>query len=143
MLTAAEERIRELNPGATVRLYGQEPNGESFGVCRSDMVIKGQEPDNIAFGNTLSDDRFKGERFHRMLSNPPFGVDWKKVEDEVREEADKLGMKGRFGAGLPADQRRPASVPAAHAGQDAYRRRHAPRHRHERLAAVHRRRRLG
>lgn len=101
MLSAADEYIRELNPRATVRLYGQELNGESFGVCRSDMVIKGQEPDNIAFGNTLSDDKFKAERFHYMLCNPPFGVDWKKVEAEVREEADKLGTRGRFGAGLP------------------------------------------
>jgi type I restriction enzyme M protein len=101
MLSVAEEYIKELNPSATVELFGQEINGESFSVCRSDMVIKGQRADNIAFGDTLADDQFKDRRFHYMLSNPPFGVDWKAAKDEVEAEHEALGDEGRFGAGLP------------------------------------------
>lgn len=101
MLTAAEEQIRALNPDATVHVYGQELNPESWAICRSDMMIKGQDPENIKFGNSFSDDGHRGETFDYMLANPPFGVEWKKVKEAVEWEHDKLGESGRFGAGLP------------------------------------------
>ncbi len=100
MLSAAEELITSLNPNAAVKLFGQEINAESYAICRSDMMLKGQDPSNIYFGNSFSDDSHKQRRFDYMLANPPFGVEWKKVKDEVDDEA-KLGHAGRFGAGLP------------------------------------------
>ncbi|GAA1256255.1 hypothetical protein GCM10009609_19270 [Pseudonocardia aurantiaca] len=100
MLTAAEEFILEHNPDATVKVYGQELNAESYAICRSDMMIKGEDADNIKFGNSFSGDRFYGQRFNYLLANPPFGVEWKKVKDDVEREAG-LGHAGRFGAGLP------------------------------------------
>jgi type I restriction enzyme M protein len=100
MLTAAEEFILEHNPDATVKVYGQELNPESYAICRSDMMIKGEDADNIKFGNSFSNDRFYGQRFNYLLANPPFGVEWKKVKDDVEREAG-LGHAGRFGAGLP------------------------------------------
>jgi type I restriction enzyme M protein len=100
MLSAAEDVITSLNPNATVRLFGQEVNAESYAICRSDMMLKGQDPSNIYMGNSFSDDGHKGKRFDYMLANPPFGVEWKKVKEEVDDEA-KLGFAGRFGAGLP------------------------------------------
>jgi type I restriction enzyme M protein len=100
MLTAAEEFILEHNPDATVKVYGQELNAESYAICRSDMMIKGEDAGNIKFGNSFSHDRFYGQRFHYLLANPPFGVEWKKVKAEVEREAG-LGHAGRFGAGLP------------------------------------------
>lgn len=101
MLSAADEYIRELNPGAEVAVFGQELNPESWAICRSDLMIKGQEPDNIVFGNSFSDDGHKRNKFDYLLANPPFGVDWKKVKDEVEHEHQSLGDAGRFGAGLP------------------------------------------
>ncbi|MFF3854142.1 N-6 DNA methylase [Micromonospora sp. NPDC002575] len=101
MLSAAEEHITRLNPSATVTVFGQELNPESWAICRSDMMIKGQDPENIKFGNSFSDDRHRGQRFDYLLANPPFGVEWKKVKDEVEHEYETLGMSGRFGAGLP------------------------------------------
>ncbi|MGH2875819.1 MAG: type I restriction-modification system subunit M [Solirubrobacteraceae bacterium] len=101
MLSAAEDHIRGYNPDADVAVFGQELNPESWAICRSDLMIKGQEPDNIAFGNSFSDDGHKRERFDYLLANPPFGVDWKKVKDEVEHEHETLGDAGRFGAGLP------------------------------------------
>ena len=101
MLSAAADRLHELNPGAHLEAYGQELNAETYAICRSDMVLKGQPAGNIRLGNSFSEDQFLGERFDYCLANPPFGVEWKKVEREVRDEAGKLGFKGRFGAGLP------------------------------------------
>lgn len=101
MLSTAEHYLKELNPSATLMVYGQELNPESFGVCKSDMLIKGEDASNIQFGNSFSQDGFAGKHFEYFLSNPPFGVEWKKVEDVVRNEHQTLGMSGRFGAGLP------------------------------------------
>ena len=82
-------------------MYGQELNAESYAICKADMLIKGQDVANIIFGNTLSDDGLLGKQFDYMLSNPPFGVEWKKVEKEVRKEHEQQGFNGRFGPGLP------------------------------------------
>ena len=101
MLSTAEEHITALNPHATVALFGQEVNAESYAICRSDMLIKGQDPSNIVLGNSFSRDGHRGRTFDYMLANPPFGVEWKKVQDEVTDEFDALGHAGRFGAGLP------------------------------------------
>jgi type I restriction enzyme M protein len=101
MLSAAEEHITALNPNATVKVYGQELNPESWAICRSDMMIKGQDPENIKFGNSFSEDGHAGAHFDYLLANPPFGVEWKKVKDAVEQEHERLGESGRFGAGLP------------------------------------------
>nr|WP_255673184.1 N-6 DNA methylase [Legionella sp. 31fI33] len=101
MLSIAEQYLKELNPHAHLELYGQELNGESFAVCKSDMMIKGQNPKNIKYGNSFTEDGLPHECFDYMLSNPPFGVEWKKVESKIKEEASDLGYDGRFGAGLP------------------------------------------
>jgi type I restriction enzyme M protein len=101
MLSVAEQYIKELNPKAELKLFGQEINPESYAICKSDMLIKGQNPTNIKFGNTFTVDGLEDERFDYMLSNPPFGVDWKKAEKIIKAEADNKGMSGRFGAGLP------------------------------------------
>lgn len=101
MLSVADEHLREMYPGARLELYGQELNPESYAICNSDMMLKGQNPDNVAFGDTLDDDQHQGKKFSFMLSNPPFGVEWKKEADKVRAEHEKLGMDGRFGPGLP------------------------------------------
>ncbi|QMU79075.1 SAM-dependent DNA methyltransferase [Streptacidiphilus sp. PB12-B1b] len=100
MLSAAEEHIRRLNPRVRVNLFGQELNAESYAICRSDMLLKGHTAKNIRFGNSFSQDGHEGKTFNYMLANPPFGVEWKKVETAVREEAER-GHDGRFGAGLP------------------------------------------
>ncbi|MCC5036323.1 type I restriction-modification system subunit M [Streptomyces sp. WAC 00631] len=101
MLSAMDDLIKELNPDATVEVYGQELNPESWAICRSDLMIKGQDPENIAFGNSFSDDGHARRTFDYMLANPPFGVEWKKVKEEVEAEHKSLGEAGRFGAGLP------------------------------------------
>ncbi|WP_404868238.1 N-6 DNA methylase [Kitasatospora griseola] len=101
MLSAMDDLITELNPDATVEVFGQELNPESWAICRSDLMIKGQDPENIAFGNSFSDDGHARKAFDYMLANPPFGVEWKKVKDEVEAEHKSLGEAGRFGAGLP------------------------------------------
>ncbi len=101
MLSAGDMFIKEQNPDATLHLSGQEINPESYAICKADMLIKGQDPANIIFGNTLSQDGLKDKLFNYMLANPPFGVEWKKVEKQVKEEHDKKGFAGRFGAGLP------------------------------------------
>jgi type I restriction enzyme M protein len=82
-------------------MYGQELNDESYAICKADMLVKGQAVENIVAGNTLSDDGHAGHKFDYMLSNPPFGVEWKKVEKAVRDEHEKKGFDGRFGPGLP------------------------------------------
>jgi type I restriction enzyme M protein len=101
MLSVAGEHLASLNPDARLVMYGQELNPESYAICKADMLIKGQDIANIVFGNTLSADGLPGKQFDYMLSNPPFGVEWKKIEKEVRKEAEQLGFDGRFGPGLP------------------------------------------
>lgn len=101
MLSVAGEHLLGLNPDARLVMYGQELNPESYAICKADMLIKGQDIDNIIFGNTLSADGLPGKHFDYMLSNPPFGVEWKKIEREVRREAEEQGYNGRFGPGLP------------------------------------------
>ena len=101
MLSVAEEYLRELNPDAHLEVYGQELNDESYATCKSDMMIKGQNAQNIHPGNSFTDDGLPDEHFDYMLSNPPFGVEWKKVAPTIQDEARYLGYNGRFGAGLP------------------------------------------
>lgn len=101
MLSVADAFIKNQNPDATLLLFGQEINPESYAICKSDMLIKGQEPGNIREGDTLKDDHHTNETFNYMLSNPPFGVDWKKSEKLVKAEHEKKGFAGRFGPGLP------------------------------------------
>ncbi|RQO81357.1 class I SAM-dependent DNA methyltransferase [Acidovorax sp. FJL06] len=101
MLSVAGEYLAEHNPRARLTVFGQELNPESYAICKADMLIKGQDVANIAFGNTLSDDGHGHKKFDYMLSNPPFGVEWKKVEKEVRKEHEQQGYNGRFGPGLP------------------------------------------
>jgi len=101
MLSISEEYLHELNPDARLEVFGQELNDESYAICKSDMMIKGQKAVNIKFGNSFTHDGFPDEKFDYMLANPPFGVEWKKVQKEVKTEHDKKGYGGRFGAGLP------------------------------------------
>jgi type I restriction enzyme M protein len=101
MLSVAAEHLLEHNPVARLTLFGQELNPESYAICKADMLIRGQDVSHIAFGNTLSDDGHTHKRFDYMLSNPPFGVEWKKVEKAVRAEHEQKGFDGRFGPGLP------------------------------------------
>ncbi len=101
MLSVADAFIKRQNPDATLLLFGQEINPESYAICKGDMLIKGQEPGNIRFGDTLRDDKHPDEHFNYLLANPPFGVDWKKAEKVVKAEYEKRGFAGRFGPGLP------------------------------------------
>jgi len=101
MLSIAEDHVRALNPGARLEVFGQELNDETYAICRSDMMVKGQDASHIVDGNSFSEDAFPGRTFDYLLANPPFGVEWKKVENEIRTEHEKLGFHGRFGAGLP------------------------------------------
>jgi type I restriction enzyme M protein len=101
MLSVAGEHLASMNPDARLVMYGQELNPESYAICKADMLIKGQDIANITFGNTLSADGLSGKHFDYMLSNPPFGVEWKKIEKEIRKEAEQAGFNGRFGPGLP------------------------------------------
>ena len=91
MLSVAGEYLAGLNPHARLTFFGQELNPESYAICKADMLIKGQDVTNISFGNTLSDDGHPHKHFDYMLSNPPFGVEWKKVEKEVRKEHEEQG----------------------------------------------------
>ena len=110
MLSVAEEYVKELNPDARLEVFGQELNPESYAICKSDMLIKGQNPSNIAKGNSLTrkdglklkGDQFVNKQFDYLITNPPFGVKWKKVEKEVKEEHNDMGHGGRYGAGLPS-----------------------------------------
>ncbi len=101
MLSVADEHLTSINPGARLVMYGQELNPESYAICKADMLIKGQDIANIIFGNTLSADGLIGKVFDYMLSNPPFGVEWKKIEAVIRKEHEQMGFNGRFGPGLP------------------------------------------
>ena len=101
MLSMGQLALHEMNDKARLALFGQELNDESYAICKADMLIKGQDPNNIRPGNTLSADAFPDEKFDYGLSNPPFGVDWKKVQEAVKSEYEKKGYGGRFGPGLP------------------------------------------
>lgn len=101
MLSVAEEYLNELNKDAKLEVFGQELNGESYAICKSEMIIKGQRPDNIKFGNSFTQDQLADNKFDYMLANPPFGVEWKKVEKEIKKEYEEKGFGGRFGPGLP------------------------------------------
>ncbi|HMM60588.1 MAG TPA: class I SAM-dependent DNA methyltransferase, partial [Candidatus Rifleibacterium sp.] len=100
-LSSGMEYVYELNPQAVMRAFGQELNPESYAICKADMLIKGQDVSNIKLGNTLSNDQLYTWKFDYMLSNPPFGVDWKKNEQEIKDEHTFKGYSGRFGPGLP------------------------------------------
>jgi type I restriction enzyme M protein len=101
MLTVAGAYMRDLNPQSNLEVFGQELNPETWAICRSDMLLTGHDPTHIVLGNSFSTDELPDEKFDYMLANPPFGVEWKKVKDEVEAEHQTLGYKGRFGAGLP------------------------------------------
>ncbi|EQD86100.1 type I restriction enzyme M protein [Saccharopolyspora erythraea NRRL 2338] len=101
MLSAAYEHITTMNADATVEVYGQELNPESWAICRSDLMIKDQDPDNIKFGNSFSDDGHYRRTFHYLLANPPFGVEWKKVKEDVEGDLEQLGENSRFWPALP------------------------------------------
>lgn len=100
-LSSGMEYLYELNPKAKMAAFGQELNPESYAICKADMLIKGQDVTNIKLGNTLSNDQLYADKFDYMLSNPPFGVDWKKIESTIKAENTLKGFDGRFGAGLP------------------------------------------
>ncbi len=100
-LSSGTEYVHELNPNALMSAFGQELNPESYAICKADMLIKGQAVSRIKLGNTLSNDQLAGDQFDYMLSNPPFGVDWKKIEQDIKTEHQVKGFDGRFGAGLP------------------------------------------
>ncbi|MFB9147295.1 N-6 DNA methylase [Halomonas alkalicola] len=100
-LSESDEYIQQVSRDVTVSLHGQELNPESYAICKADMLIKGQAVEQIKLGNTLSDDQLPGEHFDFMLSNPPFGVEWKKVQKQVTDEHNHKGYDGRFGPGLP------------------------------------------
>ena len=107
MLSVAEKYIRDLNAQADPHLFGQDWNDESWAVCKADMLIKGEDADNIVLGDSFTRDGFdrdaegRKRTFDYMLANPPFGVEWKQQQKDIRREADTLGYEGRFGAGLP------------------------------------------
>lgn len=101
MLTCMEERIKALDAEAEIICYGQEINPFTFGIAKADMLIRGGDPNNMQFGNTLNDDKFAGYTFDYCISNPPFGIDWKREAADVEKE-HKKGDAGRFGVGLPA-----------------------------------------
>ncbi|EHW0653845.1 SAM-dependent DNA methyltransferase [Vibrio parahaemolyticus] len=100
-LSSGMEYVLELNERASLSAFGQELNPESYAICKADMLIKGQKVDNIKLGNTLSNDLLRTDKFDYMLSNPPFGVDWKKIQKSIVDEHNEKGFEGRFGAGLP------------------------------------------
>lgn len=101
MLGCLEEKLKDINGNATVDCFGQEFNPETFAIAKADMLIKGSNASRMMYGDTLSDDKFSGYEFDYIISNPPFGIDWKKERNAVQDEA-KLGYDGRFGPGLPA-----------------------------------------
>src|SRR5690625_3520366 len=100
-LSEGDEYIQQISEKVTVSLHGQELNPESYAICKADMLIKGQDVSQIKLGNTLSDDQLTGAHFDFMLANPPFGVEWKKVQKQVADEHKQKGYDGRFGPGLP------------------------------------------
>lgn len=100
MLSCMEERIHSLDSETEVTCFGQEFNPSTFAIAKADMMIRGGDPNNMRFGDTLSDDKFKGYTFDRIISNPPFGIDWKREQKAVEAEA-AMGENGRFAPGLP------------------------------------------
>lgn len=101
MLSVSEEYLHELNAATELLAFGQELNDQTFAICKADMLIKGNDANFIKDGNTLSDDQFEGQKFDYIISNPPFGREWKNEKTKVEAEA-KRGFAGRFGAGLPS-----------------------------------------
>lgn len=101
MLTCMEERLKQLDSKATVQTFGQEINPFTMGIAVADTMIHGGDPDNMQFGDTLSDDKFTGYQFDFVISNPPFGIDWKR-EASVVEAEHKKGEASRFAPGLPS-----------------------------------------
>ena len=101
MLTCLEERLQDINEDVNLKCFGQEFNPETYAIAKADTLIRGGDADNMKFGDTLSNDQFEGYTFDYIISNPPFGIDWKKEKEAVEKEA-KLGEEGRFEAGLPA-----------------------------------------
>ena len=101
MLSVSEEYLHELNSATELLAFGQELNDQTFAICKADMLIKGNDANFIKDGNTLSDDQFEGQKFDYIISNPPFGREWKNEKTKVEAEA-KRGFAGRFGAGVPA-----------------------------------------
>ena len=102
MLSIGEQHFNQLTKDNTkLEVFGQEINPESYAICKSDMLIKGQNPSNVKFGNSFTVDGLKDEKFDYMISNPPFGVDWKKAQKIIKAEHEDQGYAGRFGAGLP------------------------------------------
>lgn len=101
MLSVAQNKLKNLNTKTIIVPFGQELNPETYATCKSDMILKGNTNSKIVLGNSFSEDGFKDQKFDYMLSNPPFGVEWKKVEKVIKDEAEKQGFSGRFGAGLP------------------------------------------
>ncbi|MCB9633978.1 MAG: SAM-dependent DNA methyltransferase [Sandaracinus sp.] len=101
MLSVAEDYLLALNPDAHLEVFGQELNDESYAICKADMLLKAENPGNVALYSSFSRDGHAGRKFDYMLSNPPFGVEWKKDEAAIKREAETLGFAGRFGAGLP------------------------------------------
>lgn len=101
MLSAGISYAEELNEKAIIEVYGQELNKSTYAVCKSDTLIKGKGYENIYYGNSFTEDGLKLEKFDYMLCNPPFGVEWKKYQAPIKDEAEEKGFDGRFGAGLP------------------------------------------
>lgn len=100
MLTCLDERLQDIKESINLTCFGQEFNPETYAIAKADTLIRGGDADNMKFGDTLSNDQFEGYTFDYIISNPPFGIDWKKEKDSVEKEA-KLGESGRFEAGLP------------------------------------------
>lgn len=101
MLTIAEQRLKEFNLSATVSVFGQELNPETWAIARSELMMRGENPGQLAPGNSLTDDAFPDTRFDYILANPPYGVDWKKYADPIRKEAASSATNNRFAVGLP------------------------------------------
>ena len=142
MLSVAEDYLRELNPQARLECYGQEYDPESYAICGSDLMMKGQNLENVKFGDSFTADGLAGMRFDYLLANPPFGVEWKPEERFIRGRGREPRLRRPLRRRPAAHQRRLLPLSAAHDQQDEARRL-APGHGLERLAAVHRRRRLG
>lgn len=102
MLACLDERLKDVNKNAELKCFGQEFNPETFAIAKADMLIKGGDADNMKFGDTLSNDQFEDYQFDYIISNPPFGIDWKKEKEAVEAEYKKKEYDGRFGPGLPA-----------------------------------------
>lgn len=101
MGSIAQEYLKELNPTADLEFFAQEINDESYAICKADILIKGEDAKNIKLGNTLSNDQFKGDKFDYLISNPPYGVDWKSYQKPILAEHEEQGYNGRFGPGTP------------------------------------------